>query len=85
MRRRQTLLIVMQLLEILIQEPRGPTRLAQAANLNYERLQGYMQTLFSNGLAATESRDGHDTYSATPKGKELYFRWAKIFEEVKLP
>lgn len=84
MRRRQTLFIVMELLDLLMQEPRGPSRLAQAANLNYERLAGYMQILFSNGLAARDERDGHEVYSATPKGKETYLRWARIFEEVKL-
>lgn len=74
----------MQLLEVLMQEPRGPTRLAQAANVNYDRLDGYMQILFSNQLAVAESKDGHEVLSATMKGKELYFRWARIFEDVKL-
>jgi len=34
LKRRSDVLIMMQLLELLIREPRGPRRLAQAANLN---------------------------------------------------
>lgn len=74
----------MQLIEILMEEPRGPTKLAQAAKLNYERLDGYMQVLFRSGLAVSEYKEGHETYSATVKGRDLYYRWAKIFEDVKL-
>ena len=85
MRRRTNIFIIMQLLELLMEEPRGPTRLAQAANLNYQTCEGYLAILLADDLVAKDSREEHEVYSATPKGKDLFFRWEKIYEELDLP
>jgi len=74
----------MQLLELMIQEPRGPTRLAQAANLNYRKCEEFLGVLSANQLVDRDVREGHETYSASMKGKDVYWRWAKIFEDVKV-
>ena len=77
--------ILMQLLNLMIQEPRGPSRLAQAANLNYKKCDEFLQVLLTNQLAGTEVREGHETYFATLKGKDVFLRWDRIFEDLKLP
>jgi len=85
LKRRPNVLILMQLLDMLIREPRGPTRLAQAANLNYLKCDEFLHLLSERGLVAGDVREGHEIYSATPKGKSLFMRWAEIFEELHLP
>lgn len=84
MKHRPSVLILMELLELLIREPRGPTRLAQAANLNYQKCDELIHLLSERGLVAGEVREGHEVYSATPKGTSLFMRWAEIFEELHL-
>ena len=84
MKRRPNVLIMMQLLELLIREPRGPTRLAQAANLNYQRCDEFIRMLSERGLIGRDVTEGHELYSATLKGKSLFMRWAEIFEELHL-
>jgi len=85
LRRRPNVLIMMQLLELLIREPRGPTRLAQAANLNYQRCDESIRVLSERGLVARDVSGGHELYSPTMKGRSLFMRWAEIFEELHLP
>jgi len=84
LKRRPNVLIMMELLELLIREPRGPTRLAQAANLNYQRCDELIRMLSERGLIARDVREGHEIYAATLKGKSLFMRWAEIFEELHL-
>ena len=85
MRHRSNIFIIMQLLELLMKEPRGPTRLAQAANLNYQKCAEYLAILSASDFVEREIKDGHEIYSATTKGKDVFFRWDRIFEELKLP
>jgi predicted transcriptional regulator len=75
----------MRLLELLMKEPRGPTRLAQAANLNYQTCADYLGVLSTNGFVSKEVQDGHEIYTATQKGKDIFFRWDRIYEELNLP
>jgi predicted transcriptional regulator len=84
LKKRPNVLIMMELLELLIREPRGPTRLAQAANLNYQRCDEFIRMLSERGLVAGDIAEGHQLYSATLKGKSLFMRWAEIFEELHL-
>lgn len=85
MKRRSDILILMGLLQLLIQEPRGPTRLAQAANLNYRKCEEFLEVLSSRGLVGKEIQQGHEIYSATLKGKGTYMNWENIFRDLNLP
>jgi predicted transcriptional regulator len=84
LKRRPNILILMRLLELLIEEPKGPTRLAQAANLNYQKCEEFLDMLSARGLVEREIREGHDTFSVTLKGRTLFASWAKIYEELDL-
>ena len=49
MKRRPSILIYMRILELLREEPRGPTRLAQSVNLAYDKCAPYLQALEVRG------------------------------------
>lgn len=85
MRRRPSILILMLLLQLLISEPRGPTRLAQAANLNYRKCEEFLGILSASALVQKEVKEGHEFYSATLKGKGTYMSWENIFRDLNLP
>jgi len=85
LKRRPSVLILMSLLQILIQEPRGPTRLAQAANLNYRKCEEFLGILSASGMVEKAVREGHEIYSATLKGKGTYMNWEGIFRDLNLP
>ncbi len=82
MKRRANLLIEMELLELLIREPRGPTRLAQAANLNYQRCEEILNNFLAKQLALKSIGEGRERYTATPKGVEVFMRWERFYEEL---
>lgn len=84
MKRRANILIQMELLELIIREPRGPTRLAQAANLNYQRCEEIMGGFLAKQLVLKGIEEGREKYSATPKGVELFMRWESFYEELNL-
>ena len=85
LKRRANLLIQMEILELIIREPRGPTRLAQAANLNYQRCEEILSDFLAKQMVLKTVGEGHETYSATPKGVELFMRWERFYEELKVP
>lgn len=85
MKRRPSILILMDLLELLAREPRGPTRLAQAANLNYRKCEEFLGILSANQLVEKDVKQGHEVYSATLKGKGIFMRWESIFKDLSLP
>lgn len=85
MKRRPNVLILMNLLQLLIQEPRGPTRLAQAANLNYRKCEEFLGILSASGMVEKAAQEGHEIYSATLKGKGAYMKWEDIFRDLNLP
>lgn len=68
-----------------MEQPRGPTRLAQAANLNYQKCVEYLGILSANQFVCRDIQEGHEIYSATLKGKGIFLRWDGIFRELNLP
>ncbi len=85
MKHRSNVFILMEILELLMREPRGPTRLAQAANLNYQKCAEYLEILSANQFVGRDIKEGHEIYSATLKGKEIFLRWDGIFRDLNLP
>lgn len=85
MKHRSNVFIIMWILELLMEEPRGPTRVAQAANLNYQKCVEYLGMLSANQFVGKDIQEGHEIYSTTAKGRDVFVRWNGIFEELKLP
>ena len=83
MKRRPSILIYMRILELLREEPRGPTRLAQGVNLAYDKCAPYLQTLEAKGLVKKEPREGRDVFAVTQDGLQVYMDWQKVWEKLK--
>ena len=74
----------MEILAALCEEPRGPTRLAQACNLNYGRIQSFVAPLEAKGLVRRESRDGQDVLLVTESGYAVYRDWLAVWRRLPL-
>jgi len=83
MKRRPSILIFMRILELLREEPRGPTRLAQSVNLAYDKCAPYLQALEAKGLIRKDSREGKDVFAVTQDGVQVYLDWQKVWEKLK--
>jgi predicted transcriptional regulator len=83
MKRRPSILIYMRILELLRDEPRGPTRLAQSVNLAYDKCAPYMHALEAKGLIRKDSSEGKDVFAVTQDGIQVYLDWQKVWEKLK--
>ena len=84
MRKRDPTLIFMDILSSLMEGPKVPTRLAQACNINYTRLEGFAQPLLEKGLIVKQRLDGQDAYAITKEGSSLYHDWLEIWRRLPL-
>lgn len=66
------------MLAILIEGPRGPTRLAQACNVNYGRVSGFLEKLLEKGLIRKETVGEQEVFAVTDEGYEAYRLWGEI-------
>ena len=73
----------MELLALLKEEPRVPTRLAQACNVPFDRLVGYLGVLESKGLVKRNMQGSHEIYQTTDAGRQLYADWQKVWEKLQ--
>jgi predicted transcriptional regulator len=83
LKRRPNIVIFMRILEEVRREPRGPTRLAQAVNLSYDKFVPYLQTMERKGLVKKENAEGRDIYSMTQEGIQVFFNWEKVWEVIR--
>ena len=68
--------ILHDVLEVLLREgPLNATRIAQLANLPYDRLRALLEKLVEKGLVEVlEDEEGRRVYRVTQKGLEAYHR-----------
>lgn len=84
MKKREPVLIYMEILAVLFDGPRGPTRLAQACNLNYARLDSFTKALLEKSLIESSVAGGQEILSITQPGFELYKAWLEIWRKLPL-
>ena len=84
MKKREPLLIFMEILATLQAGPRGPTRLAQGCNINYGRLEAYTTPLLGKGLIRSETADGQEVLSLSEEGYRVYRDWLEIWRRLPL-
>ena len=84
MKKREPILIRMQILESLFASPKGPTRLAQACNVNYGRIAGFIEALVNKGLVRRDVMDGQETFAITDEGYKVYRDWLEVWRRVSL-
>lgn len=80
MKRRANVIIYMQLLRLLLEGPRGPSRLQQALGLNYPKFIEFAEFLESRQLIRRETKDEHEFYSLTAAGIEAHRKWRGLEE-----
>ncbi len=84
MKKRESMVIYMEILASLFGGPKGPTRLAQACNINYGRLEGFTGPLVDKGLVSVSKAEGQDVYSITGEGYKVYSEWLEIWRKLPL-
>ena len=74
----------MEILSSLCGGPKGPTRLAQACNVNFGRLPGFTEPLESKGLILRRLEQGQEVFSITPEGYKVYGEWLEVWRKLPL-
>ena len=82
MKRRPNVLIYMEILKLLLDGPRGPTRLAQAMGLNFPKFMEFAAFLESKSLIRRGEQEGHEVYYITPEGAEVRRNWEKVWTKI---
>ncbi len=84
MGKREPILIHMEILASLFEGPKGPTRLAQACNVNYGRIGNFTEPLLQKGLIRSETKEGQEIFAITGEGYALYKEWLEIWRKLPL-
>jgi len=82
LKRRPNILIYMEILNLLLDGPRGPTRLGQAMGMNYPKFMEFAGFLESRKLVRRGEQDGHEVYYITPEGAEVRRDWEKVWGKI---
>jgi predicted transcriptional regulator len=72
----------MEVLDLLLDGPKGPSRLSQAMGLNFNKFLEFASFLKSKQLIRSEVREGHEMYFITPQGNELNQDWKKVWSKL---
>ena len=73
---------MMDIMERLLDGPKGPTRLAQACNLSYDVLMRYIRELVQRRFVDAEDYDGHEVVIITQSGVDLYREYRTITQAI---
>ena len=82
MKKRERTLILMEILSILRDGPRGPTRLAQATGLSFDKFMEFATLLDSRRFIAKSTSESHDIYFVTPEGNQLLLDWERLWTKI---
>ena len=72
----------MEILDLLLDGPKGPTRLSQALGLNFSKFLEFAAFLQTKGLIRTETQEGHEVYLITPEGTDINHDWKKVWNRL---
>ncbi len=84
MKKREPLVIQMEILASLFASPKVVTRLCQSCNVNVARIGALMQPLLAKGFVKSEIVDGNEVYSVTDDGYRLYNDWLEVWRRLSL-
>ncbi len=82
MKRRPNILIYMEILDLLLDGPKGPSRISQAMGLNFNKFLEFASFLKAKELIKMEVKDGHELYFITQQGSELNGDWKKVWNRL---
>ena len=72
----------MEILSILREGPKGPTRLAQAVGLSFDAFVEYAKDIESRRFMTKSLIEGHELYTISPQGNELLLDWQRVWERI---
>ena len=84
MKKREPIVIQMEILASLFASPKVVTRLCQSCNVNIARVGALMEPLLAKGFVRSETVEGNEVYSVTDEGYRLYKDWLEIWRRVSL-
>lgn len=84
MKKREPMVIQMEILASLFASPKAVTRLCQSCNVNIARIGALMEPLLAKGFVKSENVDGSDVFSVTDEGYRLYNDWLQVWRRVSL-
>ena len=79
MNRRSETVVNMELLALLLEGPRGPSRICQALNLNFNKFLEMATYQESKGFIRREADGAREVYFVTDKGRDLYNKWTEFY------
>ena len=84
MRKREPILIQMEILASLFASPKVITRLSQSCNVNLGRIENFTRPMLMKGLIRSQMVDGLEVFFITDEGYELYKDWLEIWRRLPL-
>jgi len=82
LKKRERTLILMEILSSLRAGSKGPTRLAQATGLSFDKLMEIASVLESRRFIEKAVREGQNVYVVTPDGSQLLQDWERIWTKI---
>jgi predicted transcriptional regulator len=82
LKRRPNILIYMEILDLLLDGPKGPSRLSQAMGLNFYKFLEFASFLKTKELIRSEEQDGHELYFITQQGVQLNQDWKRVWNKL---
>jgi predicted transcriptional regulator len=84
LRKRETILVQMEILASLFASPKVVTRLAQSCNVNTGRINSFVEPLLARGLVGKRLVDGQEMLMITEEGYKLYKDWLEVWRRLTL-
>jgi len=84
LRKREPILIQMEILASLFASPKVITRLAQSCNINPGRIENFTRPMLAKGLIRSQITDGLEVFSISDEGYRLYKDWLEIWRRLPL-
>lgn len=82
MKKREPILIQMEILASLFASPKVVTRLAQSCNVNMSRIGNFTRPMLAKGLIRSQTVDGQEVLSISEEGYKLYRDWLEIWRRL---
>jgi len=84
LKKREPMVIQMEILASLFASPKGVTRLCQSCNVNIARIGALMEPLLAKGFVKSGVVDGNEVFSVTDEGYRLYRDWLEVWRRLSL-
>ena len=84
MKKREPMVIQMEILASLFASPKVVTRLCQSCNVNIARIGALLEPLLAKGFVRSETTDGNEVFSVTDDGYRLYKDWLEVWRRLSL-